>query len=268
MSKALIIKGANFSTNKVETITLSSVPCTALELSQSTITFTAMNSVTLTATKTPSNTTDALTWASSDETVATVADGVVTCVGLGTATITATCGEQTATCSVSAASISIDASTLLMVNGYMFSSTDLTVTPQKDYAGLYTYAKGRVYASSAETASGNKAFSTDYESLVGAYPIPLPKNVATIEVQAANTFTVSGQIYMFDSTQTQTYLTGTYTNMPTALVKQFTEQVRPSSGKYTFTVTAEGADSFAVRIGGNDVSTLSEEVTITFKPAS
>ena len=48
-----------------------------------------------------SGTEDAVTWASSDETVATVAeDGTVTAVAPGTATVTASCGDMSAQCIV------------------------------------------------------------------------------------------------------------------------------------------------------------------------
>lgn len=45
----------------------------------------------------PSNTTDEITWESSNTSVATVANGVVTAVGNGSATITVKCGEYSAT---------------------------------------------------------------------------------------------------------------------------------------------------------------------------
>lgn len=55
----------------------------------------------LTATVTPADTTDAVTWSSSDETVATVSeDGTVTGIKEGTAVITATAGNVKAECTV------------------------------------------------------------------------------------------------------------------------------------------------------------------------
>ena len=55
----------------------------------------------LNATVEPEDATDkTVEWSTSDESVATVADGLVTLVADGNATITAKCGEFTVTCSV------------------------------------------------------------------------------------------------------------------------------------------------------------------------
>ena len=57
--------------------------------------------MTLTATVKPDNATDkTVTWTSDNTDVATVADGVITPVSVGTATITATAGDKSATCIV------------------------------------------------------------------------------------------------------------------------------------------------------------------------
>lgn len=55
---------------------------------------------TLTATLTPADATDVVEWTTSAENVATVENGLVTAVGKGTATITATAGKFSATCEV------------------------------------------------------------------------------------------------------------------------------------------------------------------------
>ena len=55
---------------------------------------------TLTASYGPDNTTDTLSWVSSDESVATVDDGVVTAIASGCCTITASIGNLTASCNV------------------------------------------------------------------------------------------------------------------------------------------------------------------------
>lgn len=74
--------------------------CTDISLNAAALTLNAGSSYTLTADKTPANTSDPVTWASSDTAVATVSEGVVTAVGIGTATITVTCGSCSASCQV------------------------------------------------------------------------------------------------------------------------------------------------------------------------
>ena len=102
MSKALVIRNVDFAANALTTVTLEQdVPCTGISLSNSTLSLTSLEPVTLTATVTPVDTTDALTWTSSDASVATVVNGVVTPLKAGSVTITATCGSQSATCAVS-----------------------------------------------------------------------------------------------------------------------------------------------------------------------
>lgn len=81
------------------------IPCTGITLDQSTLTFTAAGTQTLTATVTPSNTTDAVVWTSNADTIASVSGGVVTAKANGSATITATCGEYSATCTVNVSGI-------------------------------------------------------------------------------------------------------------------------------------------------------------------
>lgn len=77
------------------------VPATGLTLDKNTLNlYTGEEGTTLTATVTPANTTDTLTWTSSNTSVATVVNGKVTPVGNGTATITAKVGTYTATCNV------------------------------------------------------------------------------------------------------------------------------------------------------------------------
>ncbi len=93
---------------------------------------------TLTATVLPEDATDkAVIWSSSDESVATVdANGKVTALALGNATITASCGEATATCAVTVVateveSIQIDQEDMTVRLGEM---SQLTVTVYPDDA--------------------------------------------------------------------------------------------------------------------------------------
>ena len=102
MGYALKLNNVNFSSVAVDYVTfIEEVPCTGIVLSKNTITVEkAEGAEQLVATLTPADTTDQVIWSTSNENVATVVDGVVTVHGIGTATITATCGEQTATATV------------------------------------------------------------------------------------------------------------------------------------------------------------------------
>ena len=102
MGKALKITSVDFSNVAVGTVTYNNpIPCTGLSLSPSSLTFeTAEETQQLTALKTPADTTDEVIWASSNTNVASVVNGAVTVHGIGTAVITATCGNQTASVSI------------------------------------------------------------------------------------------------------------------------------------------------------------------------
>ena len=78
------------------------IVCTGLTLNNSSLNFTGTEvTQTLVATPTPSNTTDSITWKSSNTNIATVDNnGVVTSKANGSCTITATCGDKSATCNV------------------------------------------------------------------------------------------------------------------------------------------------------------------------
>lgn len=77
------------------------VKVTGITLNQTTKTLKVGNSFTLTATVTPDNVTDrTVTWMTSNYAVANVSNGMVTAVGVGTATITAKAGYYSATCIV------------------------------------------------------------------------------------------------------------------------------------------------------------------------
>lgn len=93
MARTLVIKGASFSANKVATVVFSSVPCTGIEFSTDTISITGSESVEVSYTVTPADTTDEVVWTSSNTNIVTVSDGVLTVLGVGSCTITATCGE-------------------------------------------------------------------------------------------------------------------------------------------------------------------------------
>lgn len=190
MSKALVIKGANFLANRIEQISISDpIPCTGISLSQSTLAFTAIGATaTITATLTPADTTEALTWVSSDTDVVTVVNGVVTCVGVGTATITATCGAFSASCAVTA-SITINlANTYSKDIDHRYTGS-IDLPNNKDWIGLVTGKSGWTFSSPTNVLGGYLAFTGD--GTEGKYLMPIPHNTSTITARYPSVFNYS-----------------------------------------------------------------------------
>ena len=253
MAKTLVLKNCNFSVNKLDTVTLSdSVPCTAISLDESTATITTLGgTVTLTATVTPSNTTDSVIWTTSDEGVAIVNNGVVTTTGVGKATITATCGSYSATCVVTAR---------------------MTLTGTTNLPGAYisdnaaeSGGNGRTTISNAAARgsmvkdSGTKPFYSSYDSGT-YYPIPLPTGATKI------TYTMS------DQTNVHMRLFSFYGNNPdlqTSYCVALSDTLEDYATKTIDIPSPEGyptIDSFSVslkRVGGDKVFVTADFATVS-----
>lgn len=107
------------------------VAVTGITLDNATLTVKVGKTETLTATIAPAEASNQnVTWTSSDETVATIAAGVVTGVKAGTATITATTedGGFTATCTVTVENIAVTGITLADATVSLGSKKTLTAT--------------------------------------------------------------------------------------------------------------------------------------------
>ena len=132
--------------------TVKAVPATEVTLDKTTLSLHPTENATLTATVKPGNTTDTVVWASSNEAVATVKDGVVTAKSEGTATITASCGAVKAECVVTvekpvlATGVTLDKTALTLYEGDAARLT-ATVSPEN------TTDKTIVWSSSDNTVA-------------------------------------------------------------------------------------------------------------------
>ena len=116
------------------------IEATSVSFNKTSLTLEIGESETLTATILPNNATDkTVTWTSSDQAVAMVANGKITAIGSGNATITATTSNgKTATCTVTVSDPYADFSFILSGNGYAltgYSGTDTEVVVPAEYMG-------------------------------------------------------------------------------------------------------------------------------------
>lgn len=183
MSKALVIKGANFSVNALTTITFEeTVDCTGISLNKATSTITSIGGTdTLAATTTPADTTDQIIWSSSDDTVATVTNGVVTANGLGSATITVSCGSYSASCNVSVAVVLNEIDDVVQVVGGYLAGTSIS-SGGNGLPTIQSVASRGAFVKTSGTLHYYKQLNgVDY------YPVPLPPNTRRIKLTYLDT---------------------------------------------------------------------------------
>lgn len=182
MSKALVIKGANFSANKLATIVISDpVPCTGIALNKSAETLMSIGATsTLIATPQPADTTDIVSWASSNTDVVAVNNGVITSVGVGTATITATCGGRSASCEVASRAF-MDTENVLKRVGYYLSGNSASSGGN----GLPDWRNADARSGGLCSNTGSLYFYG--LASTGVYPYVMPKNTAKVKMTIPTT---------------------------------------------------------------------------------
>ena len=146
------------------TVNSSAVEVTGVSIDKSTLSLPVGATGTLVVTVTPSNATDkTVTWETSDGSVATVSQGVVTANGVGTAVLTATAGGKSATCTVT-----------------VTQATTATVTIDKGYAAVN---KGGTVTLTATCSGGTVSWVSSNESIAtvsGGVVTGIAQGTATI----------------------------------------------------------------------------------------
>ena len=110
-------------------VTVEPTEVSSITLDKTTATLKAGETVTLTATVSPSDATDkTVTWSTSDANIATVKDGVVTAVKVGAATITAMAGDKSATCEITVEPTKVSSITLNATNKTLLVNMEFKLT--------------------------------------------------------------------------------------------------------------------------------------------
>ncbi len=186
------------------------VPVSSVSLNYTSLTLTEGESFTLTATVSPSNATNkAVSWSSSNTSVATVSNGSVRAVAAGTVTITAKAGDKTATCKVTvqvpATGVSLNYTSLTLNVNQSFTltatvspsnTTDKTVTWTSSDTSVATVSNGTVTGKAGGTATitakaGDKTATCKVTVQVPATGVSLNYTSLTLNVNQSFTLTAT-----------------------------------------------------------------------------
>ena len=175
------------------------VACTGIELDYTELSLTGDGETkTITALVTPTDTTDSITWKSSNEAVATVDNGTITAISNGTTTITATCGSLSATCLVTVSGIT--SMNLVLTQGYFVAENgQVNKTNNNNYSTIEAVTVERSAKYTIETDASSillYMYNTDGSAHMG---ISI-NNGATFETE-----TDLIRINAFDSSKTPSY---------------------------------------------------------------
>ena len=191
------------------------VGVTGVTLNKSSLSLDVGDTETLTATVTPGNATNkAVSWSTSNAAVATVANGVVTAVAPGSATITVTTadGGKTAACSVT---VTEDGTTGVPVTGVTLNKSSLSLTVGGTETLTATVAPSNATNKAVTWSTSNAAVATVANGVVTA----VAAGSAVITVTTADgsktaacsvTVTASGPKSIFTLTDIPSQYNGVY----------------------------------------------------------
>ena len=247
--------------NKEASCVVNVLPIMVEEISfnKTSVSLKAGETVTLTATVKPDDATDkTVTWSTSDASVATVNDGVVTAKKVGTATITAKAGDKSATCEITVVATPVTSVTLnktsasvkagetvtLTATVKLDDATDKTVTWSTSDATVATVSNGVVTAKKVGTATitakaGDK--SATCEITVVSTPVTaVTLNKTSVSLKAGETVTLTATVKPDDATDK----TVTWGSSDESVAK-VENGIVTAIGKGLSTITAKAGDTSA-----------------------
>ena len=277
------------------TITVSKkvIEVSSIELDKTRAQLKAGETVTLTATVKPDDTTDkTVTWSTSDASVATIDNGVVTAIKVGTATITAKAGNKTATCAITVVatpvtSITLDRTSASLKAGETVTltatvkpddATDKTVTWTTSDASAATVSNGVVTAkkvgSATITAKAGDKSATCAVTVVATPVTSVTLDRTSASLQAGETVTLTATVKPDDATdKTVTWTTSdasvvTVNNGVVTAIKVGTAIITAKAGDQSATCSITVMATPVTSVTLNKTSTslkVGETLTLTAK---
>ena len=259
------------------------IPATAISLDKSELKLKKGETATLSASLNPSNATDEIIWSSSDTKVATISNGKVNAIEVGTATITAKAGSVSATCkvtvssdAVSIAEISLDKtsvtlkageSTTLTATVSPSNATDKTVTWSSSNTGVATVSGGKVTAVSEGSATitakaGDKTASCSVKvdkNVIVVSEISLSRS--SITLKTGESATLSATVSPSNATDKNVTWSSSDTSVATV-----SDGKVSATGEGSATITATAGDKSAtctVKVEKNVVSATGVTISQT-----
>lgn len=197
----------------------------------------------ITATTVPSGA--AVTWVSSDTSVATVVNGLVTAVGYGSATITASAGNLTAQCSVVIAQATVTSISAVYTPSGTIYETDIPAldTLKSDLVVTAHWSNGTTsivtdYALTGTLSAGSNTITISYGGQTTTITVTV---VALSSISAV--YTQSGTVYTttsLDDLKTDLVVTATFADSTTQTVTGYTLSGTLTEGTSTITVSYAG----------------------------
>lgn len=161
-------------------------PATGISLNQSSLSFGTLGvTQQLTATVTPSDSSDRVVWTSSNPSVATVSNtGLVTSVAYGSATITATAGSVSATCSVTIAQATLTSISAVYTQSGTVYDTDSLDSLKNDLVVTATWSDSSTstvasidYTLSGTLTAGTSTITVTYGGKTTTFNVTVSKSM-------------------------------------------------------------------------------------------
>ena len=245
-------------------VTVSPIEVISVTLDQTSLTLTAGETIDLTATVSPENATDkTVTWSSSDSDVATVSDGKVTAVSVGSSTITARCGNVKSECAVTVSpievtSVTLDQTSVTLTAGETVrltatvspdNATDKTITWTSSNTSFATVKNGEVTAvavgSATVTAKCGKVKAECTITVKAIDVISVTLNKSSVTLSAGETVQLSVTVSPDNATNKTVTWNSSNTNVATVSNGNVTAL---AAGSATITAIADNGLSSTCRI--------------------